>query len=256
MANTTKTPAKYIIMLDTETANTMTGLNGRPVMDYVLPYDVGIRLIKWYDFSVVGEWSFVIREIYLGEKELMQSAYYADKLPRYHEDLMNGQRTMVNAWQVKKLISDLCKEYNVVAICAHNARFDYNALNNLDRWVTKSQYRYFLPYGVEIWDTLKAARQVVGAMPSYKKFCVENGYLTKNNQLRYTAEILYQFIIHDTEFVESHTGLEDVKIEMEILRYIKRQKKKVDYKLWKDPEPMFDQYGFPVPPKGQKTIEF
>ena len=70
-----------------------------------------------------------------------------------------------------------------------------------------------------ICDTLKMARSVVGKMPTYKKFCKEHGYMTKNGQMRFTAEILYRFITKDNDFCESHTGLEDVLIEKDILAY-------------------------------------
>ena len=81
---------------------------------------------------------------------------------------------------------------------------------------------------MEICDTLKMARQVIGKMPTYKYFCEENGYLTKNGRLRFTAEILYRFITRDNDFVESHTGLEDVLIEKEIMAYCYKQHKKMN----------------------------
>jgi hypothetical protein len=79
-----------------------------------------------------------------------------------------------------------------------------------------------------VCDTLKMARSVVGKMPTYKRFCKENGYITKNGQMRFTAEILYRFSSKDNDFCESHTGLEDVMIEKEILAYCYKQHKKMD----------------------------
>ena len=49
--------------------------------------------------------------------------------------------------------------------------------------------------------------------------------MTESGRLRKTAEILYRFISGDTEFEESHTGLEDVLIEAEIMFYCYRQHK-------------------------------
>ena len=71
----------------------------------------------------------------------MKSAYYAKKLPKYEEALKNGDRKMVTLFTARKIIRDLCKEYNVKAIIAHNSRFDYNALNTSIRYITKSKYR-------------------------------------------------------------------------------------------------------------------
>jgi DNA polymerase III epsilon subunit-like protein len=162
----------------------------------------------------------------------MESAYYAKKIPQYKEDLANGTRTLANTYEIRKALCEIVEEYDCKFVIAHNARFDYNALNNTQRWTTKSKYRYFLPRGLEWWDTLKIARSVMGEMPTYRKFCEENGYLTKNGRLRFTAEICYRFITKDNTFKESHTGLEDVKIESEILAYCHRQHKAMKKKLW------------------------
>ena len=46
------------------------------------------------------------------------------------------------------------------------------------------------------------------------------------------AETVYRYITRDTDFVESHTGLEDVKIETLIMAYCYRQHKKMRKGLW------------------------
>lgn len=220
----------YGIMLDTETANTIQSEYGLD-MSNTLPYDFGFAVIDSHG-RVYEKFSFVNSDIYLHEQELMQSAYYAKKLPQYEADLLIGKRVMANTYQIRKAMCDKIAEYGCKFICAHNARFDYNACNNVQRWTTKSKYRWFFPYGLEWWDTLKMARDVLGAMPTYKRFCEENGYTTKTGKPRFTAEICYRFITKDNTFVESHTGLEDVEIEVQILAYCVRQHKKMRKKLW------------------------
>lgn len=220
----------YGIMLDTETANTIQSEYGLD-MSNTLPYDFGFAVIDSHG-RVYEKFSFVNSDIYLHEQELMQSAYYAKKLPQYEADLLTGKRVMANTYQIRKAMCDKIAEYGCKFICAHNARFDYNACNNVQRWTTKSKYRWFFPYGLEWWDTLKMARDVLGAMPTYKRFCEENGYTTKTGKPRFTAEICYRFITKDNTFVESHTGLEDVEIEVQILAYCVRQHKKMRKKLW------------------------
>ena len=126
------------------------------------------------------------------------------------------------------------KKYNTNTVCAHNARFDNGATNNTQRWLTKSKYRYFLPYGTEVWDTMKMAVDVVAKTPSYKRFCEMNGYMTNHKTPRpqVKAEVIYKYITGNNDFVESHTGLEDVLIETEILAYCFRKHKKMNKKLW------------------------
>ena len=221
----------YGIVLDTETANTIQDENGLD-MSNVLFYDLGFQLVDSHGRTYGKKFSFVNSDIFIHEAELMQSAYYAKKIPQYRADLASGKRTLANTYEIRKALVDLINEYECKFVCAHNSRFDYNSLNNTQRWTTKSRFRYFLPYGLEWWDTLKMARSVMGKMPTYQKFCAENGYTTKTGKPRFTAEICYRFITKDNTFVESHTGLEDVEIETEILRYCHRQHKPMKKKLW------------------------
>lgn len=223
---------KYGIMLDTETANTLNN-NGKLDMSCVLPYDFGFAIIDSFG-RVYETFSFVNSDIFHHEKELMETAYYAKKIPLYEMGLANGTRQLANTYEIRKTLIEKFNEYDCKFVCAHNARFDYNACNNILRWTTKSKYRWFFPYGTEIWDTMKMARDVIAPMPTYKRFCEENNYLTKTGRVRLTAEILYRFISHDMSFVEEHTGLEDVLIETQILAYCKRQHKKMRKKLYEN----------------------
>jgi hypothetical protein len=58
--------------------------------------------------------------------------------------------------------------------------------------------------------------------------------LTKRGCRSYTAEIIYRFITNDLQFEESHTGLADVLIEKEILRFCFQQMEDVEIHLWED----------------------
>jgi hypothetical protein len=176
--------------------------------------------------------SFVNRDIFVYERELMESAYYASKIPIYLEGIKDGSRIMADTYEIWKYMMEDMEEYGITEVCAHNARFDYNSLNTLKRWTTKSKFRYWFPYGTEIWDSMKMARSVIHNMPTYRKFCEEHGLLTANGRLSTTAENLYRFIIKDPYFEESHTGLEDVMIEAQIVAYCYRQHKEMRKKLF------------------------
>ena len=80
-----------------------------------------------------------------------------------------------------------------------------------------TKYRYFLPYGIKVVDTLKMARNKYKKDEKYGEFCYNNNFLTARGQRRYTAEILYRFLTDNVDFVEQHTGLEDAEIEAQIL---------------------------------------
>lgn len=222
--NTIDRRHRYGIILDTETANTIVEEDGKLNMNYVLPYDLGFAVIDTKG-RIYEKYSLVIDEIFCDEFELMRSAYYSSKIPKYIRELARGDRQLVTAFQAKNLLYNKYMEYNCTFVMAHNMRFDLKACNNLQRWTTKSKYRYFFPYGCEYWDTMRMAQSVICKMPIYKKFCEKHNLITKNGQVRKTAEALYQFITKDTTFNEEHTGLEDVLIELEIYKYCLKQKK-------------------------------
>ena len=216
----------YVLVLDTETANTARTEDGKLDTSSVLMYDCGWSIVDTKG-NVYKEQSFVNRDIFVYERVLMNSAYYGWKIPRYVEDLRNGKRKMASTYEIRKAMLADMELYHITEVVAHNARFDRDALDTIQRWTTKSKYRYWFPYGTEIWDTMKMARDVIHKMPTYRRFCEENGFLTANGRLSATAENLYRFIIKDPTFVESHTGLEDVQIEREIMFYCFRQHKKM-----------------------------
>lgn len=222
----------YIIVLDTETCpldRTFEGVS--PFNMFV--YDIGWAVVDKKG-TVYETKSYINRDIFMEEKALMESAYYANKVPKYWEDIKAGTRIVSTWYNIRKDLWDTMKKYNTKTICAHNARFDDGATKNTQRWLTKSKYRNFLPYGTEVWDTMKMANDVVAKTPTYRKFCFENGFVTKHKTPRpqVKAEVLYKYITGDLNFKESHTGLEDVLIEKEILRYCFAKHQKMRKKLY------------------------
>ena len=216
-------PHAPILMIDTETTNDI---------ECPIVYDVGYQIFTLCG-EVLCEKSFVNADVFC-DAELMASAYFADKINSYWEEIRDGKRTLRKWFNIKKEIAEDCKKYGVQYVCAHNAAFDNRALNTTQRYITTSKHRYFLPYGITWLDTLKMARGILKDNESYTTFCWENEYLTKNLRLRYTAEIIYRWLSGSTDFEESHTGLEDVKIERQIFEYLHSANPNFDGRLWKD----------------------
>lgn len=222
---------KYIAVVDTETANGFME-NGKINLFYSLVYDYGY-IIRDKAGNILVARSFAIAEIFL-DKELMSSAYYAEKIPQYWEEIKSGKRQLVKFSTMRKIFLADCKKYNVSTVTAHNANFDVRALNNTIRLLTGSNCRYFFPRKFEIWDTLKMSRDIFGQLKGYRNYCVNNNYMTKHKvpQIRCTAEILYKYISGNDDFIEQHKGIDDVLIESEILTYCLKSHKKMRKRLY------------------------
>jgi DNA polymerase III epsilon subunit-like protein len=212
-----------LIVVDVETTNSI---------DDPICYDVGFAVIDPLG-NVYETYSYVVADVFL-DKELMSSAFFIDKVPQYWDEIKAGQRQLKTFYNIKKSFSDCIKRNKVKIIIAHNAGFDYRALNLTQRYITSSKRRFFLPYGIKVWDTLKMSRAVLKDSPLYDEFCYNNQYLTKRMGKRYTAEIIYRFLSGNNSFEEKHTGLEDVLIEKEIFAYCLAKNPEINGALWED----------------------
>lgn len=208
------------IVLDTETTIDL---------DTPLCYDIGFAVIDKAG-NVYEQFSFVVAEVFLNE-DLMASAYFIDKVQSYWQEIKAGERKLAKFSTIRWKLIDTMKKYDTKTVIAHNASFDYRATNITQRFLADPKYRYFFPYGTQIWDSLKMARQAFGEDEDYATFCSEHQLKTPTGKTSFTAENLYRYLTNDATFVESHTGLEDVLIEKEIFAECVRRGI-TDGKLW------------------------
>ena len=220
---------KFYMVLDTETANGIVLSDNSLDLSQSLVYDIGFTIVDRQG-RIYDQKSMAIREIFCGMSDIMKSAYYCEKIPKYWEDIKAGRRELVNFLTAYKIVRDFLKKYDIHTVSAHNARFDVNALNNTIRYITKSRIRYFFPYQTEIFDTMKGARNTICKQTGYIQFCEREGYMTKHKtpRVRATAEILYKYLTGDYNFTEEHQGLDDCLIEGAILTQFFKQHKKLD----------------------------
>lgn len=214
----------FKIVLDTETCPIDATLEEVKASNMFV-YDCGWAVVDDCG-NVYRTRSYVNADIFLDEKALMKSAYYADKIPNYWKDIKAGKRILAKWSNIHKALLQDIKNYNITEIYAHNCLFDKISLNQTERWLTKSKYRFFLPYGIKVCDTLRMAKELIAPLEDYRQFCLDNGFMTNHKipQVRLSAEVLYRYISGNLDFVEQHTGLEDVLIEKEILAFCNKLK--------------------------------
>ena len=195
------------LIIDTETTGEIT----KP-----LCYDVGYAICNEKG-EIFERKSFVVAEVFIDLKEMMAEAFYSAKIPQYWEDIKNGKRTIKTLWNIRKEILSDMKKYKVKKVGAYNINFDKRALNNSLRYCTKSSVRWFFPFGTDYFCIWNMACQVILNKATYIKFALKNGLVSEKDNISTSAESCYKFLKQQIDFVESHTGLEDVKIEVEIL---------------------------------------
>lgn len=223
---------KYIIILDVETTNNQIGVKGAP--NDGLVYDLGFTVADKQG-NVYAKRSFAIKEIF-DWKELMDTAYYKNKLPKYYEKIRKGEMKKVSIWEARKSIKSAMEYFNITEVYAFNANFDYTTLNNTVRYLSGSACRWFFKYGTKICDIWHIACQTLGLQKTFQWENVRNA----NGNLITNAERMYAYLSQNFDFEEEHTGLADALIETQILaRCFKTHKsinKSINRACWRIPQ--------------------
>ena len=220
---------KYFMVLDVETANTTDSKHNDGLV-----YDIGFTIMDKKG-NIYAERSFCIKEIF-DWLDLMQSAYYAEKRPIYYEKMRNKEMEKVTIWEARQRIKKALEYFGITEVYAYNASFDYTTLNNTVRYLSGSGCRWFLPYGTQICDIWHIACQVLGVQKLFQSENIRND----NGNLITSAERMFAYMEQNPDFEESHTGLEDAKIESQILARCLRTHKHIDKKInracWRIPQ--------------------
>lgn len=221
---------KYIMVLDTETTNN----NMESKFNDGLVYDIGFTIADKKG-NIYAKRSYAVKEIF-DWTELMDTAYYKNKLPKYYEKLAKGEMKKETIWNIRKAIKTAMEYFNITEVWAFNANFDLTTLNNTVRYLSGSGCRYFFKYGTQVCDIWHVACQTLGLQ---KTFQWENVRNEKGNLIT-NAERMFGYIIQDETFEEEHTGLADAEIETKILARCLASHKSIDKKInracWRIPQ--------------------
>lgn len=227
---------QFFLVLDVETANSTQD---------ALVYDIGFAVCD-RNGTIYEADSFIVSDIFFDEAELMKSAYYATKIPQYFKGIEEKAFRVVSFYTARKRIADTIKKWNVEAVAAYNAHFDVTALNNTERWLTKSKYRFFLPYGTKVFCIWHMACQLICTQKRYIKFCFDNGLVSPSGNIKTSAETVYAYMTKNSAYEECHTGLQDVFIETQIMAKCFAQHKKfaknINRLCWRIPQTQAKAY--------------
>ena len=192
----------YRMVFDTET----TSIN-KP-----FTYDIGYTIFEDEKYSIVKEQHFVVEQAW-HNLPLFESAYYASKRPLY-VSLMKARKATMDkfGYITQAMIRDI-KTYDIKDAYAYNSDFDTQVFNFNCDW-----YKVANPFDtVAIHDIWGYASEYITNQPDYKLFCETNERFTDTGNYKGSAEVVYQFLTNNPEFIEEHMGLFDSEIEAAIL---------------------------------------
>jgi hypothetical protein len=198
--------------------------------------------------------NFIVNEIFYNET-LFNTAYYKAKRPFYLTALK--ERTIkADLWE--NISEVLETDLRIAEFCgAYNSMFDFKKAINFTHNYIQHYYSQYLDNWFEIQE--KSIIAIInGHKPKnenfdkdnflyknknyplidlwglsciyllnndkYREFCYKNNLSTQSKKFfSTTAESTYKFISQNADFVENHTALEDVEIEVEIFKKIMKK---------------------------------
>lgn len=204
-----------------------------------LVYDVG-AVITDRKGTIHETFSAIAAEVFFGMPDEMKTAYYKEKKPLYYTKIGKLQTQVLSFFDIQEKLIQLMNKYNIKAVCAYNAKFDIDVLNNTIRYLTGYQTQYFFPQDTLVYCIWGMACETLCKQKAYIKYSIENGFITSAGNMKTDAESMYRYIIQDRTFNEEHMALEDTYIETVILAKCflkhKRMSRKILIHPWKIPQ--------------------
>lgn len=207
---------KYFVTLDVETT---AGFVRK------LVYDFGFA-IHDRKGNILFERSFIIDEIF-NDKKLMSTAYYKEKVPMYLEGIQNNEFVVASFEEVREVFMLACSYFEVSTIMAYNVNFDMDALQKTSKELLGRNKFLDTRIGkVDVKDIWSYACEVLFSQKSFAKFAFAHGLYSEKGNYKTSAEVAYAYMTNNPTFEEDHTGLSDVRIEVDIFARCERQNKK------------------------------
>lgn len=203
---------KHVLLIDIETIGDIT--KG----DKAFPFDISYMVYDNINDKVIENKSLIISDIY-NNKFLMEMCYYKHNIPFYNDKLEQDSNYVLTSGinainELKKVI----KRYNISLMVAYNGDFDYQGINNLCELLeVKSPIKK-----LNVLCLWYYTFNLVKNSKIYVAFCEKHNLKSASGKNYSTsAETIYKFITNNLHFEERHTGLEDLKIELDIFKAFK-----------------------------------
>ncbi len=224
----------YYLIFDTETTGGDVNIK--------LIYDIGYTIADKKQIYIKR--NYLVKEIFENE-ELMNTAYYVNKIPKYKEMVKNGEVDIKPFAEIVKILQNDLHNYNVKFACAYNINFDLDAFMQTTEHIYVNRFKMlfrptksgkwapdyvnfvkkyiFKDLQIEILDIWTMACQTLCNQKTFQAFYKKT---TARGNIISNAEIVYNYVNDlNGEFVESHTALSDSEVETEILQRILKLRK-------------------------------
>ena len=217
-----KTYDKNVMFIDIETV----GKVDSPIM-----YDLSITIKSIKTGKVLYKMCFIVANIF-NDKDTMTSPFYTKANDKFYRHKLGHSKLyqMKPNFEIAEIVNQLIKDYGITTMIAYNCKFDrlgvdlfYERANEtleldkVDKVIPNLVKKLVL---VDLWQWVY---ETMGKSQVYKDWCKANNFVTKKGtNYMSNVETVYKFISKDLDFIERHTGLEDLVAEMKIFDALRK----------------------------------
>ena len=209
--------AKSIMTIDTETV----GLEGHV-------YDIAWAISNKRG-EIVAERNWLVRENFTNPKKMMGAFYAGKTFTHYAPMLERGEITMASWFDIIETLRADAVEHGVNVVAAYNAGFDFRVLAQTHNDLGGSGKVF--PFACDVLDIWQFACETKLSQKQYRKIALDQGWVSPAGNIKTGAEFAFRFCSGDWAFIEDHTALSDVRIEVAIMAECFAQKKSVPYNI-------------------------
>ena len=179
--------------------------------------------------NILERYNALVAEIFdspFGFPLLKRDSFVKNKSQMYIDAFIFNSIDIKSFEEIMQDFNSISERYDAkVVMCAYNAKFDYNVLNDNASYIYGCGDAFF-DDNVEIVDIMTMALATICNTNKYVRWCNVNGFVTPKGNVRTNAEAVYAYLSQNRNFVEAHHALADCDIEKEIFFKARKYKKK------------------------------
>ena len=182
--------------------------------------------------NVLSHYNALVKEIVdspFAMALLRRDSFMKNKSKMYIDSIIFNTIDIKSLNEIANDFNSLAIMYNAnIIMCAYNAHFDYNVLNdNMDIYYGD----LFFNKNVKVYDIMTMTLATICDTNKYVRWCIANGATTEKGNVKTNAETVFAYLTDNINYVEEHHALADCEIEKDIFFKAKNYKKKLHTKF-------------------------
>lgn len=196
------------------------------ITDARLAFDIA-WIVKDSKGNMLEKRNYLVREIMdtpFASILIRRDSFMKNKANFYMDGIAFDSFDIASLASIQCDFANIASRYNAKTVmCAYNAKFDYNVLNDNMQAYYGMDFFYDT---TEVVDIMTMALATICDTNKFVRWCQIHNMVTNKGNILTNAQTVYAYLTQNVDFVEAHHALADCEIESEILFKARKYRKK------------------------------